>query len=188
MGSLLLITHGFFGALSRFDSICYSEFASSAAEIKLTTFLSGLGSRSFRLIKRMAGHVLSALARFSHFVFIPVISTAGILEPVFLGSGNQSLTLDLFDSPSKPFDGEDEHRLKPMLPMHQVATRLVECDQWPRQRDEDILNDTRLRSNAGWPFHRTLRCRLTGSVATSQRLPSLRIVNAGATTPSLTLH
>ena len=55
----------------------------------------------------MAGHVLSALARFSHFVFIPVISTAGILEPVFLGSGNQSLTLDLFDSPSKPFDGED---------------------------------------------------------------------------------
>ena len=62
-----------FGALSRFDSICYSEFASSAAEIKLTTFLSGLGSRSFRLIKRMVGHVLSALARFSHFVFTPVV-------------------------------------------------------------------------------------------------------------------
>ena len=71
MGSLLLITHGFLELYRGSIAIAIPKFASSAVEIKLTTFLSGLGSRSYRLMKRMAGHVLSALARFSHFVFIP---------------------------------------------------------------------------------------------------------------------
>ncbi len=92
MGSLLLITHGFCLQLSRGSiAIAIPKSASSNAEIKLTTFLSGLASRSRPgsspkvlvskthflgeertsetascIAMRSGGHFLLELARFSH--------------------------------------------------------------------------------------------------------------------------
>jgi hypothetical protein len=52
LGSLLQITHGIILQLSRGSrAFAIPKFASSNAEIKLTTFLSDLGSRSCQALR-----------------------------------------------------------------------------------------------------------------------------------------